>query len=40
MGEVVLTPDERSELRDWMLAKSVRLSHEADELAKTLGGAS
>ncbi|MEJ6554045.1 hypothetical protein PQI51_03280 [Microbacterium esteraromaticum] len=39
MGEIVLTREERSELCDWMRAKATRLTHEADELAKTLGGA-
>lgn len=38
MGEIVLTREERSELCDWMLAKAVRLRHEADELSETLGG--
>lgn len=39
IGEIVLTREERSELCDWMRAKSVRLRHEADELSETLGGA-
>ena len=38
--EVELTRDERSELCDWLHAKSVRLATEADEIAANLEGAS
>lgn len=35
-AEVELTRDERSELRDWLIAKSTRLAAEADEVSATL----
>ena len=36
--EVELTREERSELRDWLIAKSVRLNAEADEVSASLEG--
>lgn len=34
--EVELTREERSELREWLIAKSVRLNAEADEVSASL----
>ena len=36
--EVELTAEERSELREWLIAKSVRLNAEADEVSASLEG--
>ena len=36
--EVELTREERSELREWLIAKSVRLNAEADEVSASLEG--
>ena len=37
-AEIELTREERSELREWLIERAVRLSAEADEISESLEG--